>query len=386
MNRAATVAVVRSDNRRGAVAQALALIAGDLRDRVTPEVVIKANLVSHRRQLPSTHADTLSATLDAVLSAGARHALVVEGASDASAGFDRFGFRAETLGRPVEYLDLNRDEVDWGRLGLTAVDGSPLVARVSRTIASAPCRVSLALMKTHVTSMVTFGLKNMLSSVHPSDRIMMHGHAGGGNGYRGWKRPVVEFLKGDSSLVNALTRTLGRVRNLQTTISGRGTAEAWRQLKPGEIAYLRTVEAMNRNLVALSRLVKPHVSVVDGFLAMHREGPRHGTPIRLGTVVAGTDAVAVDAVAAAVMGFDPHQIGYLRYAEEAGLGVADLGSIAIVGDPIGSVSRACVPHSNHAIQRHWERLDDLPDPSRLDPAVPAPHARPGGRASRKARR
>ena len=54
-------------------------------------------------------------------------------------------------------------------------------------------------MKTHVTAMVTFGLKNMLSSIHPADRIMMHGHAGGGNGYRGWKRLAVEFLKGDST-------------------------------------------------------------------------------------------------------------------------------------------------------------------------------------------
>ncbi len=102
MTRLSTVAVVRSDNRRGAVAEALALIADDLRGRVTPDVLIKANLVSHRRQLPSTHADTLSATLDAVLAAGASRVVVAEGASDATAGFDRFGFRKETAGRPVD--------------------------------------------------------------------------------------------------------------------------------------------------------------------------------------------------------------------------------------------------------------------------------------------
>jgi uncharacterized protein (DUF362 family) len=215
MTRPPTVAVVRSDNRRGAVAEALALIADDLRARVTPEVLIKANLVSHRRQLPSTHAQTLSATLDVVLAAGARRVVVAEGASDASSGFDHFGFREQALGRPVEFLDLNRDELAWDRLELAELDGSPLVARLSRTVASSPCRVSLALMKTHVTSMVTFSLKNMLSSIHPDDRIMMHGHAGGGNGYNGWKRLIVEFLKGDSTLVNALTRTMGRVRRLQ---------------------------------------------------------------------------------------------------------------------------------------------------------------------------
>ncbi len=381
-----TVAVVRSDNRRGAVAEALALIADDLRRVVTSEVLIKANLVSHQRQLPSTHAQTLSATLDAVLASGASRVVVAEGASAASLGFDRFGYREQVFGRPVELLDLNREETAWDRLELTGVNGSPLVARVSRTVASSPCRVSLALMKTHVTSMVTFSLKNMLSSIHPDDRIMMHGHAGGGNGYQGWKRLVVEFLKGDSAIVNALTRSMGRVRRLQSTLKGKNRPDAWKRLTPAELGYLRSVEAMNRNLVALSSVAKPHLSVVNGFVAMHREGPRHGTPIRLGTVVAGTDAVAVNAVAAAVMGFDPLSIGYLKQAQDAGLGVADLAGIAIVGDPLASVARRCVPHSNHAIQRHWARLPEIAPPPRRESAVPAPHARPSRSPAEKARR
>ena len=385
MNRTPTVAVIRSDNRRGAVAEALALIADDLRGCVAAEVLVKANLVSHRRQLPSTHADTLSATLDALLAAGARKVVVAEGASDATLGFDRFGFREQTSGRPVDYLDLNRDETEWDRLELADSEGSPLVARISRTVASSPCRVSLAPMKTHVTSMVTFSLKNMLSSIHIDDRIMMHGHAGGGNGYRGWKRMAIEFLKGDSTIVNALTRSMGRVRNLQSALAGKDCPDAWRGLRHSELGYLRSVEAMNRNLVALSRVAKPHLSVVDGFIAMHREGPRHGTPIRLGTVVAGVDPVAVDAVAAAVMGFDPMRIGYLKYAHDAGLGVANLDDLLIVGDSLASVARRCVPHSNDVVQRHWDRLPELVAAPRRESAVPAPHAR-AVRGSEKARR
>jgi uncharacterized protein (DUF362 family) len=372
MTLASTVAVVRSDNRRGAVAEALSLIADDIRARVTPEVLIKANLVSHVRQLPSTHADTLSATLDALFAAGARHATIAEGASDATRGFDHFGFHKETQGRPVSYLDINRDESAWDRLELTRVDGSPLVARISRTVARSSCRVSLALMKTHVTSMVTFSLKNMLSSIHPDDRIMMHGHAGGGNGYQGWKKLVVEFLKGDSTLVNVLTRSLGRVRRARAAITGKNHDEAWHHFTPAEVGYLRSVEAMNRNLVSLSRLAAPTISVVDGFMAMHREGPRHGTPIKLGT-------------AAAIMGFEPMRIGYLKYAQEAGLGVADLAGITVVGDPIAAVAKSCVPHSNHAIQRHWNRLPDLPGSSQVNSVIPAPHssrARTSERAQR----
>ncbi len=355
MDRTVRVAVVRSDNRRGAVAQALALIADELKPVVTTRTVLKPNLVSHKRQLPSTHADALSATLDALFASGADHVTVAEGASDARAGFERFGHVREAIGRPVSFFDLNKDESSWDEIGLAASDGSPLTARLSRTIADAGCRVSLALAKTHVSSIVTLSLKNMLSSLHPSDRVMMHGSRGG-NGYSGWKRHAVEFLKGDSTLVNVLTRAMGRARNLRNAVAGKARPSAFGSLTKAEAGYLRSVEALQRNLATLSRRVRPHVSILDGFVGMHREGPRHGTPIRLGVVVAGTDPVATDAVMAAVMGFDPLAIGHIAYAEAAGIGTADLSAIEILGDPIATVRKRFVPHSNHAIARHWPRL------------------------------
>ena len=356
------VAVVRSDNRRGAMAQALALITDDLRSCVAVETILKPNLVSHQRQLPSTHADAISPAMDAIFAAGAERIVVAEGASNASAGFDRFGLRREAHGRPVRFLDMNRDESEWVPLQLSAMDGTPLTARVSRTIAESHCRVSLALAKTHVSSIVTLSLKNMLSSIHPADRVMMHGSQGGGNGYSGWKRLAVEFLKGDSFAVNVLTRAMGHVRNARNRLMGADLPGAFSGLSRTELGYVRSVDAMNRNLVALSRLVKPQVSLIDGFVGMHREGPRHGTPIKLGVAIAGTDAVAVDAVAAAVMGFDPLRIGYLAYAEAAGLGTACLDAIEIVGDPIAKVRRRFVPHSNHAVARHWDRMAILRGP------------------------
>jgi uncharacterized protein (DUF362 family) len=356
MDQVARVALVKSDNRRGAVAQALALIRHDLRRVVRPDVLIKPNFVSHRRLLPSTHPDALSATLDALLAAGAVEVTIAEGASDARAGFKCLGHRREVEGRPVRFFDLNRDEAEWDPVTLEGIDGAPLGARVSHTVARAECRVSLALMKTHVNVMVTMGLKNMLSAVHPADRVRMHGYAGG-NGSAGWKRPVVEFLKGDSPLVNALTRAQGRVRNAMNLVSGKLRDESGRRLSTADLGFLRSVVALNRNLVALTRAAGPHLTVLDGFVAMHREGPRHGTPIRLGLAAAGTDPVAVDAVASAAMGFDPMRIGYLRLAHEAGLGVADLARIEVVGDAVAKVRGRCVPHSNIVVHRHW---DDAP--------------------------
>ena len=48
---------------------------------------------------------------------------------------------------------------------------------------------------------------------------------------------------------------------------------------------------------------------------------------------------------------------------EGFFGVANLEAIEIVGDPLASVARKCVPHSNHAIQRHWHRLSALTPPA-----------------------
>jgi uncharacterized protein (DUF362 family) len=367
MDQTVNVAVVRGQKRRDAVAAALGLIADDVRGRVRPEVLIKPNLVSHRRQLASTHADTLSATLDAVLKLGARRVVVAEGATDAPAGFERFSYHNEAPFRPIRFVDLNREENNWVPMELTTVEGAKQVARVSRSVVDSPCRVSLAVAKTHVTSVVTLSLKNMLSSIHSSDRVMMHGNAGGGNGYSGWKRWAVEFLKGDNLAVDLVTRLIGHVRNernvWRTTSSQAG--RSLESLSAAELAFLKTVEAMNHNLVALARKTKPHIAVVDGFMGMQGEGPRHGTAVPLGTIIAGTDAVAVDAVSAAVMGFDPAEIGYLAYAHAAGLGVADLDRITVIGDPIASVARRFVPHSNFAVQRHWRKLNA--------PCPPAPH-------------
>ncbi|WP_435017625.1 DUF362 domain-containing protein [Tundrisphaera sp. TA3] len=372
MSRSATVAVVRSENRRGAVAQALHLIADDLRAAVAADVLIKPSLPGPRRQLGSTHADALSATLDAVLAAGGERVIVAEGGEDASAGFDRFGFRKEAIGRPVAFLDLDRQETAWDAVELRSVDGQPLRARVSRTIAAAPCRVSVAPAATHGTASLSLGLMNMLSGIHPDDRAMMRGESGA-DGPPGWKRPAAEFLDGDGPAAGVLARVLGRARRLKAACTGKARDDAWRRFARREIALLRTAETLARNLAALAGAAMPHISVVDGFAAMHREGPRHGTPIRLGTIIAGTDAVAVDAVASAVMGFDPMRIGHLRYAHEAGLGLADPGSIVVVGDPVAVVRRRCVPHSNHAILRHWDRLPEIIASGRAGSALPAPH-------------
>ena len=49
-------------------------------------------------------------------------------------------------------------------------------------------------------------------------------------------------------------------------------------------------------------------------------------------MLASADQVAIDAVAAKMMGFDPMSLDYIRLAHEDGLGVGDPRDIEIVGD------------------------------------------------------
>jgi hypothetical protein len=55
-------------------------------------------------------------------------------------------------------------------------------------------------------------------------------------------------------------------------------------------------------------------------------------------MLAGEDQVAIDAVAAKMMGFDPMSLEYIRLAHDDGLGVGDPRDIEIVGDDISGQS------------------------------------------------
>jgi len=91
-----------------------------------------------------------------------------------------------------------------------------------------------------------------------------------------------------------------------------------------------------------------HLAIIDGITAMSGgEGPwcREAGPLKLtspGVLIAGLNPVSTDAVATAVMGYDdpralrgtrPFQMcdNHLLLAEQAGVGVANLGQVDVRG-------------------------------------------------------
>ncbi len=93
------------------------------------------------------------------------------------------------------------------------------------------------------------------------------------------------------------------------------------------------------DLLLLQKSLHPGVfAVMDGTVAGNGAGPRTMEPQIKNILLASSDSVAIDAVSAKLMGFDPLSIPYLRMAYERGLGCADLREIEIVGEDISEVN------------------------------------------------
>jgi uncharacterized protein (DUF362 family) len=95
---------------------------------------------------------------------------------------------------------------------------------------------------------------------------------------------------------------------------------------------------IHRTLVDLLAIQKEIHSglfaLMDGTTAGNGPGPRTMFPVIKDYMLASNDQVAIDAVAAKMMGFDPLSLEFIRVAHDDGLGVGDPASIEIVGDDI----------------------------------------------------
>ena len=93
------------------------------------------------------------------------------------------------------------------------------------------------------------------------------------------------------------------------------------------------------DLLAIQQEIHPGIfAVMDGTFAGDGPGPRAMRWHVKDRILAGADQVAVDAVAAHMMGFDPMSIRFIRLAHERGLGCGDISQIEVVGEDISNVN------------------------------------------------
>lgn len=89
------------------------------------------------------------------------------------------------------------------------------------------------------------------------------------------------------------------------------------------------------DLLAIQKEIHPGLfAAMDGTTAGDGAGPRIMDPQIKNIILASADQVAIDAVAAKLMGFQPMSLLYIRMATEQGLGCGDARDIELVGDDI----------------------------------------------------
>jgi len=86
------------------------------------------------------------------------------------------------------------------------------------------------------------------------------------------------------------------------------------------------------------------ISIMDGIIGLEGEGPgKSGKPVLSKAVIAGKDAIAVDAVAVTIAGLDINKTTLCLEGEKRGLGTASLKNINIIGSSFHDFENHFIP-------------------------------------------
>jgi len=153
-----------------------------------------------------------------------------------------------------------------------------------------------------------------------------------------------------------LTLFTGAIKNLFGCVPGFSKAK-YHGLAPHPTEF-------SKSLVDILEIVKPELNIMDAVYGMEGKGPSFGEKRLLGAIMASTDAVALDAVSAAAIGYKPFDIDTTRIAHERKLGQGDLAQIGIEGLGLNQIKRT------------WKHPLDIHRLSKYVPAFVLTIARP----------
>jgi uncharacterized protein (DUF362 family) len=307
----ARVGLARREDRRQNLFHALDLVREEVVPRLRSQVMLKPNFLTSKNQLPASHVDAMRGIIDFLLTTPKppEEIIIAEGGNEpTSEAYTNFGYYAlvDEYPIPIRFVDLHQ-ETQWVETPIIQADGSETTVRMPGVVLACPCRISVAIAKTHDVCVVTLALKNMImGTLYKPDRVKMHGF-----------RSHAE-------------RTL-----------------------PAEARVL------NVNLIRLARYLQPEIAVIDGTRGLQGNGPGGADGVDWGVAAASVDVFAADAVMAKAMGFEPLELGLLHYGNELGLGIADLNRIDVLETPLADVSRAFKPHEKTPLQMQWQMPNAL---------------------------
>jgi uncharacterized protein (DUF362 family) len=271
-------------------------------------------------------AQVLRAVIEEALAAGAAEVAVGDAAVLDQGGtlpiFERIGYVEVARATGAKLLDLNSSP--YARVRVPGGGWAYRSLVIREELRAYDVVLNVPKMKTHVTTGVTLGLKNIFGMT-PMNPVMGYSKAS----FHG-EVPEAELTQSTPPEVMARAHA-------QAFLEGRPSGQSNDKL-------IRSV--IDHNLIFPSSLV-----VIDGVIGMQGNGPWEGDPIHSNVLIAGYDLFATDVVATRLMGYsNPEQMPLFDYAVRAGLGDLTFQSIELVGDAWEVVA---TPFERNAGYEEW---------------------------------
>lgn len=319
---------VPSGNIESLVQQAVAL-AGGLDDLISPgdQVVIKVNLVMsgfYPGDGVTSDPRVTRAVVRLCQQAGAGEVIIADGAGGGDGGRNvtRYAFRDAGYDANmdmfddetgVQLVDLNdtggTDVKDPNKVTQVYIDDGVIRTTywVPNLILNCDVLINIPLLKNHYNAGMTCALKNHIG-IAPAD--IYH---------------LSNSVQSKGALVHSVTDGWPR------QVSGNYPV-------PNATTDGNTVNAYS--IVDLNLVRKDDFVVVDGLVGCTSGPIAYSPPIPfMGTIMAGSDPVAIDSIACLVMGYDPDYVLHLVWADQRGIGTKDRAYIEVVGDSVPGVRR-----------------------------------------------
>lgn len=278
------------------------------------QLIIKPNMVVTNTPLCATHPDALRALLEFIKPMYKGQIIIAESSSsvNSSDGFKAYGYLDLAKEFNLKFFDMNTEStgtpvyiVDRD-LHLDKIQASNLLTDPNNYV------ISLSRLKTHNTVIMTGAIKNLAMAA-----------------------PL------NPGTVAGAARPISYKRNMHS----------------GGSRFL------HYNIFVMTPYVKADFAIIDGLEGMEGNGPISGTKVDHKIAMASFDPVAMDSMAARLMGIPLEDVGYLNYLAAAGIGNIDKTKIDIIGgkDPEKSIIVYKQP-PNIKSQMEWK--DPLPTPPR----------------------
>jgi uncharacterized protein (DUF362 family) len=315
LERRATVSLIKGEDRRKNAYNALMAVDKDLQPKLKTRkyVVIKPNFVNTVNQLAASHVDAMRGILDYLSERFKGPVVIAESSAGLTTqGYENFNFTgllAEYKKQKLQLIDLNA-EAKFERIAVLDADLHIVPVRLAaRLLDPEAFVISSALFKTHNAVIASLSIKNMVLGA------------------------PLHYAPGETT--------------------------RWSDKRKFHVG----LRQMHYNMLLTAQKLAPAwgASVIDGYEGMEGNGPNSGTPVPSRIVVASTDFVAADRIAAECMGIDPEWLGYVKYCGETGLGQFDPAKIDVIGAKVAEVKKQYRMHPDIERELQWQGpMTDLP--------------------------